>query len=117
MERIFESAGVEYDFMDRDGSVCCGRPLTLAGRKDREARGLSRAQYRAYMEVRCHHTGYFLPICYRIFTESYHLDIGVMHHSQYINWLIEQKELNLNFLNRSVVYHDPCELGRGCRDL
>jgi len=36
-----------------------------------------------------------------------------MHHSEFINLLIEEGSLRLGYLHRKVVYHDPCELGRG----
>lgn len=111
MLKIFEAAGVRYDFMDKDGSVCCGRPLTLAG-KDREARELIRNNTDAIWRSGAKILVTSCPICYKIFNESYHLGLEIMHHTQYINQLIESDMLELNFLNKSVVYHDPCELGR-----
>ncbi|MDX2414532.1 MAG: (Fe-S)-binding protein, partial [Bacteroidales bacterium] len=111
MEKIFRSAGVNYEFMDKDGSVCCGRPLTLAG-KDREARELIRNNTDLIWRSEAKILVTSCPICYKIFKESYHIDVEILHHSQYINRLIQEKSLKLNFLNKSVVYHDPCELGR-----
>ena len=111
MEKILKAAGVNYSFMDRDGSVCCGRPLTLAG-KDREARELIRNNSDAIWRSGATTLVTSCPICYKIFKESYHLDVEILHHSEYINRLITNRKLNLNFLNLSVVYHDPCELGR-----
>lgn len=111
MEKIFKSAGINYQFMDKDGSVCCGRPLTLAG-KDREARELIRNNSEAIWRSGAKTLVTSCPICYKIFSESYHLDVEILHHSQYINRLIQEKKLVLRFLNKSVVYHDPCELGR-----
>jgi len=111
MLKIFESAGVSYDFMDKDGSICCGRPLTLAG-KDREARELIKNNSDAIWRSGARMLVTSCPICYKIFNESYHLGPEVLHHTQYINRLIEDELLELNFLNKSVVYHDPCELGR-----
>ncbi len=111
MLKIFEAAGVSYDFMDKDGSVCCGRPLTLAG-KDREARELIKNNSDAIWRSGAKVLVTSCPICYKIFNESYHLGLEILHHTQYINRLIESDMLELNFLNRSVVYHDPCELGR-----
>lgn len=112
VESIFNEAGIDYSFMDRDGSICCGRPLTLAGR-DREARELIRRNSEEILQSGATTLVTSCPICYRIFRESYHLDLEVLHHSQYINRLIEERQIRLNFLNQSVVYHDPCELGRG----
>jgi Fe-S oxidoreductase len=53
------------------------------------------------------------PICYKVFKESYYLEAEVMHHTQYIDSLIDSGRLRLRFTGENVVYHDPCELGRG----
>jgi len=111
MEKIFRSADINYEFMDKDGSVCCGRPLTLAG-KDREARELIRNNTDLIWRSGAKTLVTSCPICYKIFKESYHVDVEILHHSEYINSLIQNKKLKLNFLNKSVIYHDPCELGR-----
>ncbi len=112
MEKIFEAAGVNYRFMDKDGSVCCGRPLMLAG-KDREARELIQHNSSEIWNSGARTLVTSCPICLKVFTESYHLDVEVLHHTQFISRMIEEERLKLKFLNRTVVYHDPCELGRG----
>jgi Fe-S oxidoreductase len=112
MRKIMDSAGVRYRFMDENGGVCCGRPLMLAGR-DREARELinHNSDYIRRSGAKILVTS--CPICYKVFNESYYLDARVMHHSEFINLLIEEGSLRLGYLHRKVVYHDPCELGRG----
>ena len=53
------------------------------------------------------------PICYKVFKEEYHLEgIEVLHHTQYINELIENDKLNIDRSDKRYAYHDPCELGR-----
>ena len=39
MIKILDASGVNYNFIDEEGGVCCGRPLMLAG-QDKEAREL-----------------------------------------------------------------------------
>ncbi len=39
MKKILDASGVNYNFIDENGGVCCGRPLMLAG-QDKEAREL-----------------------------------------------------------------------------
>jgi Fe-S oxidoreductase len=53
------------------------------------------------------------PICYKVFKESYYLDVEVLHHSQFIKNLIDDGTIRLKFLRKKVVYHTPCDLGRG----
>jgi Fe-S oxidoreductase len=53
------------------------------------------------------------PICYKVFKEDYNLDIEVLHHTQYLLRLVDQGKLKLMKIDKRMVYHDPCELGRG----
>jgi len=112
MKTIFEAAGENYWFMDQDKGVCCGRPLMMAG------------QYNAALQLMNHNRAIInrsdaqllvtsCPICYKVFKDKYNLKIKVMHHSEYINYLIENKRIDVARTNVSAVYHDPCELGRG----
>lgn len=112
MKKIMESAGVKYRFMDEKGGVCCGRPLMLAGR-DREARELINHNSDIIWKSGAQILVTSCPICYKVFKESYYLEARVMHHTEFINLLIEEGSLRLGYLHRKVVYHDPCELGRG----
>jgi Fe-S oxidoreductase len=48
-----------------------------------------------------------------VFRESYHLDVEVLHHTQFIKRLIDSGHVKMNFTRKSVVYHSPCDLGRG----
>jgi Fe-S oxidoreductase len=112
MKKIMDSAGVRYHFRDENGGVCCGRPLMLAGR-DREARELINYNSDIIWRSGASILVTSCPICYKVFNESYYLDTRVLHHSEFINHLIEEGSLRLGYLHRKVVYHDPCELGRG----
>jgi Fe-S oxidoreductase len=112
MQKIFRAAGENYYFMDEEGGACCGRPLMLAG-QDREARELINFNSEIIWKSGAHKLVTSCPICYKIFHESYHLGVEVLHHSQYIKRLIEEGALRLNYSHKKVVYHNPCELGRG----
>ncbi len=112
MIRILDASGLNYRFLDEAGGVCCGRPLMLAG-KDKEARelinfnsGLIRDSGARILVTSC-------PICYKVFRESYYLEVELMHHTQFIKMLIDEDMLRLRFLRKKVVYHAPCDLGRG----
>ena len=37
-----------------------------------------------------------------------------MHHTEYIDMLIREGILKVNTLDLKTVFHNPCELGRGC---
>jgi len=112
MLAIFEQAGVNYNFIDADGTICCGRPLMLAG-KDLEARDLQKRNEEAIRKSGAKLLVTSCPICYKVFKEEYKLDIDIMHHSQYLLQLSNEHKINLSPTDVLAVYHDPCELGRG----
>lgn len=114
MQHLFEQARVEYAFIDETEGICCGRPLTLSGNRSGAAilmeknRAAIKASGAALLVTSC-------PICYKTFKEDYRLDIQVMHHSEYLNGLIESGQLHPRRSDRSTVFHNPCELARGTR--
>jgi Fe-S oxidoreductase len=112
MIKILDASGVKYNFMDEQGGVCCGRPLMLAG-LDKEARELINFNSQMIWKSGAHTFVTSCPICYKVFKESYYLDVEVLHHTQFIKRLIDEGSVKMNFLHKKVVYHSPCELGRG----
>ena len=112
MKKIFEMAKENYEFLDAEGSICCGRPMMLAG-KTKEAKTLIEKNTELIKESGAKRLVLSCPICYKVFKEEYHLDgVEILHHTQYINELIEADKLNIDRSDRRYAYHDPCELGR-----
>ena len=114
VEKVFKSAGVNYTFADRDGGICCGRPLMLAGKTDAAYETIS-ANRRMILGSGCRTLVLSCPICYKIFKDEYALDgVEVLHYTQFIKRLVDEGKLKLTAGDERIVYHDPCELGRGC---
>lgn len=111
MVTILNASGLNWSFVDEKGGACCGRPLMLAG-QDKEARELINFNSQIIWKSGAHTLVTSCPICYKVFKESYYLDVEVLHHTQFIKNLIEDGSVKMNFLNRRVTYHTPCELGR-----
>jgi Fe-S oxidoreductase len=113
MKEIFTQAGAKWQFFDADGNQCCGRPLKLGGQAE-AARNV-----RLKLESAIRATGASLlvtscPICLRMFREEYDLGtMRVVHHSQYINELLEWNFIRISKSGLKAAYHEPCELGRG----
>ena len=112
---LLDKAGVPWKMMDPDGGLCCGRPLMMAGRSE-QARELIAKNVEIIRSSGCDTLLLSCPICYRVFKEEYPLEgIRVVHHSAFFQELIAagklpvQREKGLR-----LVWHDPCELGRGC---
>jgi Fe-S oxidoreductase len=111
MTLILNASGLTWSFIDEKGGVCCGRPLMLAG-QDKEARELINYNSQLIWKSGASTLVTSCPICYKVFKESYYLDVEVLHHSQFIRNLIDDGSVKMNFLHKSVSFHTPCELGR-----
>ena len=112
MKKIFEMAKENYEFLDAEGSICCGRPMMLTG-KVKEAKALIEKNTELIKNSGAKRLVLSCPICYKVFKEEYQLEgIEILHHTQYINELIESDRLELDRNDKRYVYHDPCELGR-----
>ncbi|MBR3702590.1 MAG: (Fe-S)-binding protein [Alistipes sp.] len=114
MQRIFEAAHESVWWADKDGGVCCGRPLKLSGEVDSAQKMIdyNRALFEKH-QIKTLVTS--CPICLKVFREEYNLEgIEVLHHSEYILRLMKQGRLKVRYMRGSTfTYHDPCELGRG----
>ncbi len=113
MKGLFEEAGVKYWFMDEEKTACCGRPLMQVGQYEAAQKLIEHNRERIIasgakkLVVSC-------PICYKVFREDYAIPgITVQHHSEYLLELMADNRLPVNKLPLRIVYHDPCELGRG----
>ena len=114
MISVLESAGEDYALMDENGGICCGRPLLMAGRTD-AARQLIEKNTEIIKSSGASVLLLSCPICYRIFKKDYNLDgVEILHHTEYIDRLIKDRRIGLSRSDTRYVYHDPCELGRGC---
>lgn len=117
LENIFEKAGEDYTIIDKDGGLCCGRPLMMAGRSA-AAKELIEKNKELILSTGAKKLVLSCPICYKIFKDEYHLEkhgIKVVHYSQYISNLIKEGVITPIKEQVNYVYHDPCELGRGCK--
>lgn len=114
MESIFRKAEVDYVWMDRDGGVCCGRPMMTAGRLQ-DAAEIVRKNTEIILGSGASTLVVSCPICFRMFTEEYELPgMRVVHYVDYIEELLSSGSLVPRRSDLCYVYHDPCELGRGC---
>jgi len=96
---------------------CCGYPLISAGHKDDAAAAMRhnieavKAQGAKTLVVTC-------PGCYRMWKEEYfHITgertgVDVLHSTEFIMQLIRDNRISFSELDRTVTYHDPCDLGR-----
>jgi Fe-S oxidoreductase len=113
MESVFEAAGESVWWADREGGVCCGRPLKLSGEVD-AARDMMRLNEELFRRHGIATLVTSCPICLRVFREDYLLPgVEVLHHTEYFARLVASGRIALRGGAERFTYHDPCELGRG----
>jgi Fe-S oxidoreductase len=113
MKNIFEAAGQKYWHIDAEKTICCGRPLLQQG-FEQQAKELRRKNTSLIRESNAKLLVTSCPICYQTFKKDYKLSIPVIHHTEYIEKCMKEKKITVSKQEIKVVYHDPCELGRGC---
>ena len=114
--QIFKGAGVDFTLLG-DDEWCCGFPLLSSGMKS-EAKKLADHNIEAVNKKGAKALIASCPSCYHTWKHEYSKISGkkaefeIMHLSQYLLKLIEDKKIKLKPLNIRVAYHDPCDLGR-----
>lgn len=112
---IIKSAGINVTMLP--GETCCGFPAGCLGFTE-TSRSLAEQTRTSIIESGARTLVTMCPECLAAFTRKYSeiglgLDIEVLHFTQYVLRLIEAHSLDPQELDLSVVYHDPCVLGRG----
>ena len=83
MESVLRKAGVSFEMMDKDGGICCGRPMLMAGRKApakemiRKNTNIIKASGATTLLLSC-------PICLKVFKE----ESGVQSYGEVTDLLI-----------------------------
>lgn len=112
MVKIMEKSHENFTLLDENQTICCGRPLMLSG-KLTEARALIAKNKELIARTGAKKLVTSCPICFKVFREEYSLEMEVLHHSQYLLQLAQEKKIAFQSSGLFVVYHDPCDLGRG----
>lgn len=109
---IFNTAKIDYIFADEDGSICCGRPLFMVGAVE-EAGMMMQKNKELFEKSGAQVIVTSCPICLKMFREEYKINTHVVHHTEFLNMLVDSKRIHIETGGNTFVYHDPCELGRG----
>jgi len=113
---ILNELEVDWTYLGAQ-EYCCGNPLFQTGKLE-HAEKLAKLNLKTIHDTGAETLVTACPGCYRVFTHEYPRLIGdvrvqVMHISQLLER--EIKEGNLKFtekVEKTIAYHDPCELGR-----
>ncbi len=114
MIKIMQHAGENFKVMGEEQGACCGRPMLLSGNNE-AAQRLIDFNRDFILSSKAKMLVTSCPICYKMFNENYHLPIPVLHHSEYLLQLAGAGKIQIAKQQLRMVYHDPCELGRGSK--
>lgn len=114
--QVMDKAGVDFAIAGGE-EWCCGFPLVVTGDK-KMSRKLLRHNIERMKEMGAQTIVTACPGCYKVWKDEYREVIeerhpfAVVHATEFMARLIEQKRLDVKPLERKVTYHDPCDIGR-----
>ena len=123
MVKIFNAAGVRFGILGKD-ELCCGDPARRLGEESLFL-DLARKNIRRLKKYPIKKIVTLCPHCFNTLKNEYPgvkgdlrtgagMDFEVVHAAEYVMNLIKEKRLFPKYpIDKSVVIHDPCYLGRG----
>jgi heterodisulfide reductase subunit D len=116
MVEILERVGVDYLTLGGE-EWCCGFPLIIAGMGDAAVESV-RHNVAAVRRTGAKRLMAACPSCYHTWKDEYPHILGeplgfeVLHATEWLEEIVGAGELELQPLEETVTYHDPCDLGR-----
>jgi len=113
---IFKQSGVDFTLLGED-EWCCGFPLLSSGMAD-QVKNFALHNIQTVESKGAKILVTSCPSCFNTWAHEYgeltgkKIPFEIMHVSQYLAKLIEEKKIKLGPVNAKVTYHDPCDLGR-----
>ena len=111
--RVLTAASVNFTILG-EGEACCGFPLRAAGMSDKAA-DLIRKNVEAVIATGANTVVFTCPACRLMWLEEYaaHLPcVRLLHATELLARLIDDGQIVLHALAKTVTYHDPCDLAR-----
>lgn len=110
MALIMEQGGVDFTILGGE-EWCCGFPLLGAGMPDK-MKVLMAHNLEKVEQVGAKTIVFTCPSCYHTWKHFYKTDAKLYHATQLLDELIKGQQITPKPINRTVTYHDPCDLGR-----
>ncbi len=114
LSQVLVTANVDFTLLGEE-EWCCGFPLLGAGLRE-HMQDLIEHNIDAVKQKGAHTVVFACPSCHQMWREFYPHEFEIYHVTQYLFQLITSGDLQLNELELTVTYHDPCDLGRGSRE-
>jgi heterodisulfide reductase subunit D len=112
--QILDKAKVDFTLLGGE-EWCCGFPLIQAGMNEKMQR-LVEHNEKKIREVGAERVVFACPSCYHTWKEKYNTGAELLHSTQFMERLISEGKITFqNGFNKTVTYHDPCDLGRNSK--
>ncbi len=111
--KILQKSGVSFGTAS-DKESCCGEAIRRAG-GEKVFQQLFNNNLKSFKELKVGNAITISPHCYAIFNTEYknHYDFKPFHYTQIFHAQLKMGKLKpTKSFNKTVVYHDPCTLGR-----
>jgi heterodisulfide reductase subunit D len=116
---IMDKLEIDFTILGED-EWCCGNPNFISGDSRPVTREFAKHNIEAMAKLNVKTVVTTCPGCYRVWSSIYPkihgtLPFKVVHSTQFLADLITQDKLRITApLSKTVVFQDPCELGRHC---
>ena len=112
---IFNEAGVDFTTLGGE-EWCCGFPLISSGYPD-DAKEFIKHNVDRIKELGVSTLVTSCASCYHVWKHESQAELAgykleILHTTEYLARLVEEKRIDLDELDEVVTYHDPCDLGR-----
>jgi heterodisulfide reductase subunit D len=96
---------------------CCGFPLIVAG-LSQKWQWLRDENVTKIKKMQAKQVVFNCASCYHTFKHEYQEflpQVEFIHNTEYLHQLVRTQKIKFKEIKARVAYHDPCDLGRGCR--
>jgi heterodisulfide reductase subunit D len=109
--QILDKSGVDFTLLGGE-EWCCGFPLIQMGMPEKMEKLIEHNQEKV-KEIGAESVVFACPSCYHTWKEKYKTNGELFHSTQFMERLIDEGKITFkNGFNKTVTYHDPCDLGR-----
>jgi heterodisulfide reductase subunit D len=112
--QVLEKSQVDFTILGGE-EWCCGFPLIQMGMPDKMKKLVDHNQEKI-KEIGAETVVFACPSCYHTWKEHYKANGELLHSTQYMERLMAEGKITFkNGFNKTVTYHDPCDLGRNSK--
>ncbi|MEW6375225.1 MAG: (Fe-S)-binding protein [Thermodesulfobacteriota bacterium] len=109
--QVLEKCLVDFTLLGGE-EWCCGFPLIQMGMAEKIQKLVEHNQEKV-KEVDAKTVVFACPSCYHTWKKKYNTHATLLHSTEFMERLIKEGKIEFNKgFNKTVTYHDPCDLGR-----